>query len=214
VDTNVFETANAGFAQAIYEEYLRNPAAVAPEWRRLFESGVIGEVPTNGKAADRPITAVPAAAPAPVLQPSAGALPLKGPAARLVANMNESLTVPTATTFRELPVAALESRRRDLNTALQSAGRTEKISFTHLIGYAIVRAVKARNHGAAPGDARRARRIGSRPSMWASASPWTWSGRTARAGSWFRSSRRRNRWTSRAFTRSTKLSSRRPAPAS
>ena len=43
VDPNVFETANAGFAQAIYEEFLRDPAAVDPEWRRLFESGVVGE---------------------------------------------------------------------------------------------------------------------------------------------------------------------------
>jgi 2-oxoglutarate dehydrogenase complex dehydrogenase (E1) component-like enzyme len=39
----VFETANAGFAQAMYEEFLRDPAAVGPEWRRLFESGVVGE---------------------------------------------------------------------------------------------------------------------------------------------------------------------------
>jgi 2-oxoglutarate dehydrogenase complex dehydrogenase (E1) component-like enzyme len=43
VDPNVFETANAGFAQAMYEEYLRDPAAVGPEWRRLFESGVVGQ---------------------------------------------------------------------------------------------------------------------------------------------------------------------------
>ncbi len=56
--------------------------------------------------------------------------------------MNESLTVPTATTFRELPVAALEERRRALNAALQAAGRREKISFTHLIAYAIVQATK------------------------------------------------------------------------
>jgi 2-oxoglutarate dehydrogenase complex dehydrogenase (E1) component-like enzyme len=42
VDPNVFETANAGFAQAIYEEYLRDPGAVEPEWRKLFESGVVG----------------------------------------------------------------------------------------------------------------------------------------------------------------------------
>ena len=39
----MFETANAGFAQAMYEEFLRDPAAVGPEWRRLFESGVVGE---------------------------------------------------------------------------------------------------------------------------------------------------------------------------
>jgi 2-oxoglutarate dehydrogenase complex dehydrogenase (E1) component-like enzyme len=49
VDPNVFETANAGFAQAMYEEFLRDPAAVGPEWRRLFESGVVGE--RNGGAA-------------------------------------------------------------------------------------------------------------------------------------------------------------------
>src|SRR3954466_1241578 len=52
VDPNVFETANAGFAQAMYEEYLRDPAAVGPEWRRLFESGVVGERPENGRGAE------------------------------------------------------------------------------------------------------------------------------------------------------------------
>jgi 2-oxoglutarate dehydrogenase complex dehydrogenase (E1) component-like enzyme len=54
VDPNVFETANAGFAQAMYEEYLRDPAAVGPEWRRLFESGVVGERNgTSGGAGQR-----------------------------------------------------------------------------------------------------------------------------------------------------------------
>jgi 2-oxoglutarate dehydrogenase E1 component len=51
--------------------------------------------------------------------------------------MNESLKVPTATTFRELPVAVLESRRKALNEAIKAAGRAEKVSFTHLIGYAL-----------------------------------------------------------------------------
>src|ERR671910_941349 len=51
VDPNVFETANAGFAQAMYEEFLRDPAAVGPEWRRLFESGVVGE--RNGAEAGK-----------------------------------------------------------------------------------------------------------------------------------------------------------------
>ena len=56
VDPNVFETANAGFAQAIYEEYLRDPSAVSPEWRRLFESGVVGESPSsNGNGASPPV---------------------------------------------------------------------------------------------------------------------------------------------------------------
>jgi 2-oxoglutarate dehydrogenase E1 component len=147
VDPNVFETANAGFAQALYEEFLRDPAAVDPEWRRLFESGVVGE---NGRGAtgprdsqSTPTTSTPLGNTAP-LPGGRAAQPIKGPAAKLVANMNESLTVPTATTFRELPVSVLEERRRSLNAALQSAGRNEKISFTHLIAYAIVQA--ARQH--------------------------------------------------------------------
>ena len=158
VDPNVFETANAGFAQAMYEEFLRDPAAVGPEWRRLFESGVVGEKPSpNGAAGPRGSGAAgqeqrtdtasrteqaapPPRGPAAPLPP--GANPIKGPAARLVANMEQSLTVPTATTFRVLPVATLEERRRRLNGALQTAGRRDKISFTHLIAFALVQATK------------------------------------------------------------------------
>jgi 2-oxoglutarate decarboxylase len=149
VDPNVFETANAGFAQVMYEEFLRDPAAVGPEWRRLFESGIVGERPDgNGAAAPRPavVAAMPAAA-APAASPTATTLPpgasaIKGPAAKLVANMSESLTVPTATTFRVLPVAVLEEKRRGLNQELQAAGKPGKISFTHLIAYGLVQATK------------------------------------------------------------------------
>jgi multifunctional 2-oxoglutarate metabolism enzyme len=166
VDPNVFETANAGFAQAMYEEFLRDPAAVGPEWRRLFESGVVGERPSpNGQAVGRSggqavagpaaqaegagassaragpeSTARPADRPTGPLPSGAG--PLKGPAAKLVANMEQSLTIPTATTFRVVPVGVLEERRRRLNGALQASGRRDKISFTHLIAWALVQATK------------------------------------------------------------------------
>src|SRR5689334_19087188 len=153
VDFNVFETANAGFAQAMYEEFLRDPAAVGPEWRRLFESGIVGVRPEgNGSSsptARPPVEARPAApAPTrpatPVSTPAlpAGASPIKGPAAKLVANMDESLTVPTATTFRVLPVAVLEQRRRAFNAGLSAAGKPGKISFTHLIAFALVQATR------------------------------------------------------------------------
>jgi 2-oxoglutarate dehydrogenase E1 component len=56
--------------------------------------------------------------------------------------MNDSLAVPTATTFRVLAVSVLEEKRRGLNQGLQSAGKTGKISFTHLIAYALVQATK------------------------------------------------------------------------
>jgi 2-oxoglutarate decarboxylase len=151
VDFNVFETANAGFAQAMYEEFLRDPSAVGPEWRRLFESGVVGVRPEgNGaqtpRAATEPRPAVAAAMPpasaAPGTPLPSGASPIKGPAAKLVANMTESLTVPTATTFRVLPVAVLEERRRVFNQGLQAAGKSGKVSFTHLIAFALVQATK------------------------------------------------------------------------
>ena len=141
MDPNVFETANAGFAQAIYEEFLRDPTAVDPEWRRLFESGVVGQ--RDGVEAAKPAGGgAQRQSGGETAKQAAGATPIKGPAAKLVANMTESLTVPTATTFRELPVGTLEERRRQLNSALQGAGRPEKISFTHLIAYAIVQATK------------------------------------------------------------------------
>src|SRR6185369_15705905 len=121
-------------------------------WRRLFESGVVGERPDgNGAAAPRPLTEPrPAVAAAMPPAPSAaagtdlppGASAIKGPAAKLVANMTESLTVPTATTFRVLPVGVLEERRRAFNQGLQSAGKPGKISFTHLIAFALVQATK------------------------------------------------------------------------
>src|SRR5437764_9329115 len=80
-------------------------------------------------------------APAPAQSPT-GAIPLRGAAAALVKHMEESREVPTATSFRTLRVDVLDQRRRQLNQAIQKAGRPEKISYTHLIAFAIVKAVK------------------------------------------------------------------------
>ena len=147
MDPNVFETANAGFAQMMYEEFLKNPASVDAEWRELFESGIVGQDGRAGQGGrdgqggqDGRATAGPV--PSSPTVPTVPTVPIKGPAARLVQNMNESLSVPTATTFRELPVGVLEGRRKAINAALQAAGRSEKVSFTHLIAWAIVEATK------------------------------------------------------------------------
>jgi 2-oxoglutarate decarboxylase len=82
----------------------------------------------------------PLPAPPPPLGRGATSTPLKGPAGALVGAMEQSLTIPTATSFRTLQVGTLEARRGELNAALRATGRPEKISFTHLIAYAIVRA--------------------------------------------------------------------------
>ena len=61
-------------------------------------------------------------------------------AAKIVENMEHSLTVPTATSFRNVPAKLLEVNRKVINGYRERAGQG-KISFTHLIGYAIVRAI-------------------------------------------------------------------------
>src|SRR5436190_9101490 len=73
--------------------------------------------------------------------PTAGETkPLRGPAGMLAQAMNESRSVPTATSFRTLPVDVLDAKRRALNGALKERGM--KVSFTHLIAWAIVRAAE------------------------------------------------------------------------
>jgi multifunctional 2-oxoglutarate metabolism enzyme len=70
------------------------------------------------------------------------AVQLKGPPAMLAKYMNESRAVPTATTLRTIPVGTLDSRRKQINETLAAAGRNEKLSFTHLVAWAIVKAVE------------------------------------------------------------------------
>ena len=65
------------------------------------------------------------------------AKPLRGPAAMLAKAMNESRSMPTATSFRTLPVDTLDAKRKAINGALKERGM--KVSFTHLIAWAIVR---------------------------------------------------------------------------
>jgi 2-oxoglutarate decarboxylase len=67
---------------------------------------------------------------------------LKGSVATLASYMEQSLTIPVATSFRTLHVGVMEQRRAELNNALKQAGRSEKISFTHIIAFALARAAK------------------------------------------------------------------------
>ncbi|MGI8331008.1 multifunctional oxoglutarate decarboxylase/oxoglutarate dehydrogenase thiamine pyrophosphate-binding subunit/dihydrolipoyllysine-residue succinyltransferase subunit [Actinomadura scrupuli] len=79
---------------------------------------------------------------APPVPPGAQEVRLKGVAARTVANMEASLAVPTATSVRAVPAKLLIDNRIVINNHLKR-GRGGKVSFTHLLGYAIVRALRA-----------------------------------------------------------------------
>ncbi len=163
------ESVNAGYVREMYEQFRRDPSSVEPEWRSLFADGeaTLGDLgepastegngasetreaadaapaaaeteqPAPAQTAAPPEAAPPAQAAPPEAapEPPPGATPIRGPAARLAQNMTASLQVPTATSFREIDVAALEARRRELNAHLAP----QKVSFTHLIGWAIVQA--------------------------------------------------------------------------
>jgi 2-oxoglutarate decarboxylase len=71
-----------------------------------------------------------------------GAERIRFGAERIVKNMERSLAMPTATSFRFVPAKLLEENRRVINRFL-AANRGGKVSFTHLIGWAVVRALEA-----------------------------------------------------------------------
>ncbi|MEV6674534.1 multifunctional oxoglutarate decarboxylase/oxoglutarate dehydrogenase thiamine pyrophosphate-binding subunit/dihydrolipoyllysine-residue succinyltransferase subunit, partial [Streptomyces sp. NPDC051162] len=101
------------------------------------------------KAAAAPKAAAPA-------EPAKGPeyVPLRGPAAAVVKNMNASLELPTATSVRAVPVKLLFDNRIVINNHLKRA-RGGKVSFTHLIGFAMVQALKlmpSMNHSFAEKD--------------------------------------------------------------
>ncbi len=109
--------------------------------------------PLQPLVAPAPVTPPPA--PAPVAQPATPVAEkveptiLRGAPARTVVNMEESLSVPVATSVRAVPVKLLIDNRVVINNHL-ARSRGGKVSFTHLIGWALIQAVKAMpemNHG-------------------------------------------------------------------
>src|SRR5690606_25325111 len=70
------------------------------------------------------------------------AKPLKGVAAKVAQNMEASLEIPTATSVRAVPAKLLFDNRVVINNHLKRS-QGGKVSFTHLIGYALVQAIKA-----------------------------------------------------------------------
>ncbi|HEY0618142.1 MAG TPA: 2-oxo acid dehydrogenase subunit E2, partial [Kribbella sp.] len=94
--------------------------------------------PTGGTV-NQPPSAQPK--PAPATSKDAKRVILRGAPARTAQNMETSLQVPTATSVRQVPVKLLIDNRIVVNNHLKRA-RGGKISFTHLVGWALVKALK------------------------------------------------------------------------
>lgn len=135
---------NKGFADEMYLEFLRNPDFVSQEWIDYFiKNGY--NIPNNklNKTQNEP----------PKMQDIQNYIPKQGEIleklntiqTRIASNMEESLEIPTATSTRIIPVKALDENRRIINKHLQKIKKT-KVSFTHILSWAIVRALKEFPH--------------------------------------------------------------------
>ncbi|GIH09543.1 alpha-ketoglutarate decarboxylase [Rhizocola hellebori] len=160
---------NEWIVEEMYQRYLTDPSSVDPAWHDFFAdyrpaietpvakaAQVTEQTPqapaapvlpaTPGQAKAPAGAATPAPAPAPKADQPAPAktqaknIPLRGVSARIVENMDSSLSVPTATSVRAVPAKLLADNRIVINNHL-ARGRGGKVSFTHLIGYALVRAM-------------------------------------------------------------------------
>jgi len=147
----------------MYEQFLADRNSVDPAWWEFFaDYQPPDHSPVAAIAAEEPVVVevatvapqapvAPPAAPHSVSVPSTGTdsppaekiepSPLKGPSARVVTNMEDSLSVPVATSVRAVPAKLLIDNRIVINNHLKRA-RGGKVSFTHIIGYALMRALR------------------------------------------------------------------------
>ncbi len=153
---------NTGYVEDLYRQYIENPESVSESWREFFaDYQPSGSFVNAGTAtAIQPAVAATEAPPAPARPGGDGApepvvpasaetipaadeadiTPLRGPAAKIVENMEASLGVPTATSLRTVPVKLMAENRKLINDYQRYVGG-EKVSFTHLIAWAVVKAL-------------------------------------------------------------------------
>jgi 2-oxoglutarate dehydrogenase E1 component len=162
---------NDWLVDEMYRQFLEDPSSVSESWRDFFadyrprtEAAGNG-APTRAEAQAQRVQADAAEAaerrapsvvevpsepepesPAPARKAAKpglpeGAVALRGAAGAIVRNMEASLQVPTATSARVVPAKLLEENRRVINDHLASR-HGGKVSFTHIVGYAILRALR------------------------------------------------------------------------
>ncbi len=155
--------ANANYVEGLLAKYKADAKSVDESWRTFFaelmntaspleQVSVVNTTP----AAATPATSNDSTAVATAKEKAAIALgsdiefkPIIGASKKIVENMEMSLGVPTATSTRRIPVKVLEENRKIINDFLAKTGRG-KISFTHIIAWAMVKALDAfprLNHG-------------------------------------------------------------------
>lgn len=164
---------NAWLVDEMFQQFQKDPKSVDKEWRELFEAqggpnatpATTEAQPSAPKESAKPAPkAAPAAKAAPRVEtkpaaktapkakessvpqqpklPEPGQTPIRGIFKSIAKNMDISLEIPTATSVRDMPARLMFENRAMVNDQLKRT-RGGKISFTHIIGYAMVKAVMA-----------------------------------------------------------------------
>jgi multifunctional 2-oxoglutarate metabolism enzyme len=155
---------NTALVEELYNQFQQDPASVPNHWRQYFEEmDGSGSAEVTQKATPHETVAMPAASKPAEKQPVApkteakvstprettasisddmNRTQLKGVASKIAANMEISLEIPTATSLRVIPVKMLWEDRTLINRYMETRfGR--KVTFTHLISWAIIKALKS-----------------------------------------------------------------------
>ncbi|HRI85267.1 MAG TPA: multifunctional oxoglutarate decarboxylase/oxoglutarate dehydrogenase thiamine pyrophosphate-binding subunit/dihydrolipoyllysine-residue succinyltransferase subunit [Ignavibacteria bacterium] len=137
---------NTWYVLELLSQYKSDPDSVSDKWKDLFKDfntesvNGIDVSSDTGKKDTAKITGNTQQINIPLPGENEEAQIIRGVGAKIIDNMNGSLTIPTATTFRTIPVKVLEENRRIINDFLKNKN-LGKISYTHLIGWAIVKGI-------------------------------------------------------------------------
>ena len=139
---------NSWLEDELLQEFRHDRTSVDPLWKTVFENngavvnGNAANGTTNGTAKSAfAVQTTPQAAP-PAPSATDELTPLRGAAGKIAENMAASVSIPLATSQRIIAVKVIDENRRLINHHRGLIGRS-KVSYTHLIGWAIVRSVQA-----------------------------------------------------------------------
>lgn len=133
--------ANTWFVESLYKQYEQKPDEVSDQWKNFF-GNVENKNNPNGDKTSKNTGFL--TLPKNIEMPKPGnedeVKVIVGSAQRILDNMNASLTIPVATSQRTIAVKLLEENRIIINQHLQRKNEG-KISFTHLISWAILKGI-------------------------------------------------------------------------
>lgn len=132
--------ANTWFVESLFKQYQENPSSVPEQWKNFFGNVTEGTKENRNKNQKFNDHIAYTNFEMPKPDPDDDTQVIAGSFARILDNMNNSLAIPVATSQRTIPVKLLEENRNLINRHLQKINQG-KISFTHLISWAILKAI-------------------------------------------------------------------------